>query len=148
MNTFAAFAFIFVAGMLQAVGAVMNGALNKAMVNPWLATAISFLLVLFLALGLFACMPKPLPSTGDITQMPWWAPLGGITGAVAVFAGLLLIQKLGAGPMNGVTITANILASLLIDHFGLLHMEQHSLNPYRIVGAILMIAGVALIAKF
>lgn len=65
-----------------------------------------------------------------------------------MFAGLLLIQKLGAGPVNGVTITANILASLLIDHFGLLHMEQHSLNPYRIVGAILMIAGVALIAKF
>ncbi|MBS1072963.1 DMT family transporter [Gluconobacter cerinus] len=148
MNTFAAFFFIFVAGMLQAVGAVMNGALNKAMVNPWLATAISFLLVLFLAIGLFDCMPRPLPSTGDITQMPWWAPLGGIAGAVAVFAGLLLIQKLGAGPVNGVTITANILASLLIDHFGLLHMEQHSLNPYRIAGAILMIAGVALIAKF
>ena len=77
MNTFAAFSFVFVAGMLQAVGAVMNGALNKAMVNPWLAMAISFLLVLFLAIGLFACMPKPLPSTGEITQMPSWAPLGG-----------------------------------------------------------------------
>ncbi|AQS88084.1 hypothetical protein AA101099_1315 [Neoasaia chiangmaiensis NBRC 101099] len=148
MNTVAAFSFIFAAGMLQAVGAVMNGALNKAVVNPWLATAISFLLVLFLAVALFVCMPKPLPSTGDMSQMPWWAPLGGITGAVAVFAGLLLIQKLGAGPVNGITITANILASLLIDHFGLLHMEQHSLNPYRVAGAVLMIVGVTLIAKF
>lgn len=140
--------FIIVAGALQALGATMNGVLAKSLVNPWLATSISFLLVLFLAVALFACMPRPLPSAGDLAAMPWWAPLGGITGAVAVFAGLLLIQKLGAGPVNGLTITANLLASLLIDHFGLLRMEVHSLNPYRITGAVLMIAGVALIARF
>ncbi|GBQ19288.1 DMT family transporter [Gluconacetobacter sacchari] len=148
MNASWAFPFIFVAGMLQAVGAVMNGALNRSMVNPWLATSISFLLVLFLAIGLFACMPRPLPTVGDVARMPWWAPLGGVTGAVAVFAGLLLIRKLGAGPVNGATITANIIASLLIDHFGLLHMAPHALNPYRIAGAGLMIAGVTLIARF
>ena len=80
--------------------------------------------------------------------MPWWAPLGGIAGAVAVFAGLLLIQQLGAGPVNGVTITANILCSLLIDHFGLFNMAQHAMNGWRALGAVLMIAGVSLIAKF
>ncbi|WP_336946034.1 DMT family transporter [Asaia sp. HN010] len=148
MSVVWAFPFILIAGVLQAVGAVMNGALNKSLVNPWLATSVSFLLVLFLAIALFACMPRPLPTTNDITQMPWWAPLGGITGAVAVFAGLLLIQKLGAGPVNGLTITANLITSLLIDHFGLLRMEVHSLNPYRIAGAVLMIAGVTLIARF
>lgn len=148
MSVVWAFPFILFAGVLQAVGAVMNGALNKSLINPWLATSVSFLLVLFLAIALFACMPRPLPTANDITQMPWWAPLGGITGAVAVFAGLLLIQKLGAGPVNGLTITANLITSLLIDHFGLLRMEVHSLNPYRIAGAVLMIAGVALIAGF
>ncbi|CDG38630.1 MULTISPECIES: DMT family transporter [Asaia] len=148
MNAAWALPLILIAGALQALGATMNGALAKSLVNPWLATSVSFLLVLFLAIGLFACMPRPLPSAGDLTGMPWWAPLGGITGAVAVFAGLLLIQKLGAGPVNGLTITANLVTSLLIDHFGLLRMEVHSLNPYRITGAALMIAGVALIARF
>ncbi|NIE80979.1 DMT family transporter [Asaia sp. As-1742] len=148
MNAVWALPFILIAGALQALGATMNGALGKSLVNPWLATSVSFLLVLFLAVGLFACMPRPLPSAGDLTSMPWWAPLGGITGAVAVFAGLLLIQKLGAGPVNGLTITANLVTSLVIDHFGLLRMEVHSLNPYRITGAVLMIAGVALIARF
>lgn len=148
MNAAWAYPFIFVAGMLQAVGAAMGGELNKSLVNPWLATAISFMLVLFLTSALFACMPKPLPTVGDFAAMPWWAPLGGIVGAVAVFAGFILIQKLGAGPVNGITITANILASLAIDHFGLLRMEQHSMNPYRLAGAVLMVAGVALIAKF
>jgi bacterial/archaeal transporter family-2 protein len=143
-----AFPFIFIAGALQAVGAAMGGELNKSLGNPWLATSISFMLVLFVTLALFACMPRPLPSVGDLAAMPWWAPLGGIVGAVAVFAGFILIQKLGAGPVNGVTITANILASLAIDHFGLLRMEQHSLNPMRIAGAVLMIGGVTLISKF
>ena len=148
MNAAWAFPFIFAAGMLQAVGAAMGGELNKSLHNPWLATSISFMLVLFLTVGLFACMPRPLPSVGDFAAMPWWAPLGGIVGAVAVFAGFILIQKLGAGPVNGVTITANILASLAIDHFGLLRMEQHSMNPARAIGAVLMIAGVTLIARF
>jgi len=148
MNVAWAFPFIFVAGMLQAVGAAMGGELNKSLGNPWLATSVSFMLVLFVTAALFACMPRPLPSIGDLATMPWWAPLGGIVGAVAVFAGFTFIQKLGAGPVNGVTITANILASLAIDHFGLLRMEQHSANPMRLLGAALMIGGVTLISKF
>ena len=94
------FPFIAVAGILQAVGAAINGTLNKSLVNPWLATAVSFLIVLFVATALFVCMPRPLPSASDLAGMPWWAPLGGVAGAVAVFAGLLLIQKLGAGPVT------------------------------------------------
>ncbi len=148
MNAAWAFPFIFVAGMLQAAGAAMGGQLNKSMVNPWLATSISFMLVMFTTVALFACMPRPLPTGADLAALPWWAPLGGIVGAVAVFAGFTLIQKLGAGPVNGVTITANIIASLAIDHFGLLRMEPHAMNPQRAIGAALMIGGVALIAKF
>lgn len=148
MNALWFFPFIAFAGILQAAGAAMNGALNKSLVNPWLATSVSFVLVTFLAIALFACMPRPLPSLGDVQAMPWWAPLGGITGAVAVFAGLLLIQKLGAGPVNGVTITANLLASLAIDQFGLFGIAPHAMNPWRLAGAVLMVAGVTLIAKF
>ena len=29
--------------------------------------------------------------------MPWWAPLGGLVGALAVIAGLLFVDKVGAG---------------------------------------------------
>ena len=54
--------------------------------------------------------------------MPWCAPLGGLAGAVAVFAGLTMVDKIGAGPMNGMIITANLIASLIIDHFGVMNM--------------------------
>ena len=140
--------FILFAGVLQAAGNSMNGQLNKSMGNPWLAATVSFALIVVVFAALFAVMPRPLPGARDLAGMPWWAPIGGLTGAVAVFAGLLLVNRIGAGPFNGLLITANILFSLAIDNFGLLNMEVHALNLWRSLGAVLMVAGIALIAVF
>ncbi len=139
---------IIIAGALQAWGPPMNGALRQSLENPWLASVVSFLPVVALLLVVFLCLPHPVPSSRSLAQMPWWAPLGGLIGAFAVITGLLFVDKIGAGPFAGLTITANILMSLLIDQFGLFGMEQHSLNLGRIVGGALMTAGIALIATF
>lgn len=138
--------FILVAGGLQAVGVVMNGSLNKSLVNPWLAAIVSFLPIVLVFLTLLALRPLPMPSKEDVEQMPWWAPLAGITGAVAVFGGLLFVDKVGAGPFNGLLITANLLTSLAIDNFGWFHMPTHRINKARVGGAVLMVAGIAMIA--
>ena len=142
------YGLIIVAGALQALGAAINGQLNKSLVNPWLASVVSFALVLSVLVVIFAIVPKPLPSGAVVAAMPWWAPLGGITGAVAVFAGLLFIQKIGAGPVNGLTIAANLIASLAIDQFGIANVPSHPVSALRVAGALLMIGGVTLIAKF
>ncbi len=138
--------FILVAGVLQAAGVAMNGQLDKSLVNPWLAATVSFLPIVFVFLALFAVQPLPLPSRMEVSETPWWAPLGGIAGAVAVLAGLLFVGKVGAGPLNGLVITANLLTSLAIDNFGWFHMPRHRINSARVGGAGLMVAGIALIA--
>ena len=74
--------------------------------------------------------------------MPWWAPLGGLVGAFAVIAGLMFVNKVGAGPFAGLTITANILMSLAIDHFGWFGMTVHPMGGWRVLGAALMVARV------
>jgi transporter family-2 protein len=94
------------------------------------------------------CQLRPLPTLAGVTTMPWWAPLGGLVGAFAVVAGLLFVNKVGAGPFAGLTITANILMSLGIDKFGWFGMDIHPLNGWRMLGAALMVAGIALIARF
>src|SRR5207302_1655776 len=66
-----------------------------------LALTVLFTLNAFFFASLFAVLPRPLPTIDGISAMPWWAPLAGLTGAVAVFAGLALIDKIGAGPVNG-----------------------------------------------
>lgn len=138
--------FVLAAGALQALGVVMNGALNHDLVNPWLASVVSFLPIVFVFATLTMIRPLPLPSRADLATIPWWAPLGGVAGAVAVFGGLVFVGRVGAGPFNGLLITANLLTSLAIDHFGWLHMPVHRAGKERLIGAVLMVTGIALIA--
>ncbi|WP_419420529.1 DMT family transporter [Legionella sp. D16C41] len=139
---------IIIAGALQAWGPPINGALNKAIINPWLASLISFLPIVCLLFCLLLCLPSPLPSLESIYNMPWWAPLGGLVGAFAVVAGLLFVNRIGAGTFAGLTITANLLMSLLIDKYGWFGIQVHELSIGRIMGGALMIIGITLISKY
>lgn len=138
--------FIVVAGILQAVGVVWNAQLRGALINPWLAATVSFLPVVFVFVLVFLVRPTPLPTKQDVSGVRWWMPLAGITGAVAVFGGLLFVDKVGAGAFNGLLITANLLTSVALDHFGWVGMKQVKAGPSRLGGAALMIAGIVLIS--
>ncbi|HTP27545.1 MAG TPA: DMT family transporter [Anaeromyxobacteraceae bacterium] len=147
MSTLWMYLFIVLGGMMQACGGPMNAQLRNSLRNPWLASTISFAVIVAFFICVFVMLPRPLPSVKDLAQMPWWAPLGGLIGAVQVFAGLTLVDRVGAGPFTGVTVTAALAASIAIDHFGLFHMSVHSAGPGRMIGSVLMIAGIALIAR-
>ena len=138
--------FVLGAGALQALGVVWNAQLRGALVNPWLAAAVSFVPIVFVFLTVFAIRPTPLPTREDLSGMPWWAPLGGLAGAVAVFGGLLFVDTVGAGAFNGLLITANLLTSIAIDHFGWLGMPVCRARTGRLVGAGLMVGGILLIS--
>ncbi|BBZ27581.1 hypothetical protein MMAD_18760 [Mycolicibacterium madagascariense] len=142
----ALYPFILVAGACQALGAVLNAELRGALVNPWLASTASFLPVTFIMALMFILRPTPLPRRDDVEGVRWWMPLAGIAGGVAVFAGLLLVDKVGAGAFNGLLITANLLASIILDHFGWLGMKKVRAGPQRLMGAAVMIAGILLIS--
>ncbi|SDO66296.1 transporter family-2 protein [Methylobacterium phyllostachyos] len=139
--------FILVAGALQALGNAMNAQLRGKLVNPWLAATVSFLPIVFVFATLFFTMPTPLPNLDSLSKMPWYAPLGGVAGAVAVFGGLAFIDKVGAGPFNGLTLTANILTSLAMDAFGLFGLQASGFKPMAWLGGLLMAVGVTFIAK-
>ena len=146
MNGKLLYPFILVAGALQAIGVTMNAVLNHHLVNPWLAATVSFLPIVFVFVSVMAVRPLPMPTREDVAKMPWWAPIGGIAGAVAVFGGLLFVEKVGAGPFNGLLITANILFSLAIDHFGWFHMPRHRSGAARLAGGGIMVVGIVMIA--
>ncbi|GAC1401204.1 MAG: DMT family transporter [Chloroflexota bacterium] len=148
MSTSWMYPFIILGGALQTCGAAMNAQLFQSLENKWLATSVSFAVITAFFLCVYAMFPTPVPSTEGLDRMPWWAPLGGLVGAVQVYAGLTLVQKVGAGPFIGFTVTAALVMSLLLDHYGWFHMPVHAINQWRVLGAGLMIGGVALIAKF
>lgn len=146
MSSVFLYPLILFAGVLQAAGNSMNARLRIALVNPWLAAIVSFLPIVFIFAFVFMLLPSPLPDAGHLAHMRWWGPLGGLFGAVAVFAGLAFVDKVGAGPFNGLLITANILTSLALDHFGWLGLSAHPQGLARIAGGVLMVGGILFIA--
>src|SRR5258708_29934170 len=118
--------FIILGGALQSCGAAMNGQLKTSLVNPWLASAVSFALITLFFTSAFLIMPHPLPTTKDLASRPWWAVLGGMVGAVQVYAVLTLVKKVLAAPFVGVTLTTGLILSLGTRHFGWIRMVQHS----------------------
>jgi bacterial/archaeal transporter family-2 protein len=140
--------FIVLGGALQTCGAAMNGQLYKHLINPWLASAVSFAVITVFFVGAFVLMPKPLPAAKDIASMPWWAVIGGLVGAVQVYAGLTLVNRVGAGTFMGFTVTSALIMSLVVDHFGWLRLDAHPITGWRALGGALMVCGVVLIAKF
>jgi transporter family-2 protein len=134
------------AGILNTVQTGANASLNKALDQPILAAlivaftnAVIYLLAApFLGLG--------WPGGARIAAVPWWAWLGGAMGGTYVLAMILLADKLGAAIFTGLTVTAAIVASLVLDHFGWLGFVQHTAGPWRMLGSVLMIGGVALIS--
>lgn len=139
--------FILLGGALQTCGAAMNGQLNKSLVNPFLASAVSFLIITFFFMALFLAMPHPLPVLRDLREMPWWAVFGGLVGAVQVFAGLSFVHKVGTGNFMALTVSAALIASLVIDHFGWFRMEVQPVNLTKLAGAVLLVGGVVLITR-
>ncbi|WP_428341788.1 DMT family transporter [Mycobacterium sp.] len=141
------FPLISFAGVLQAMGAPMNNALRVSLVNPWLATLVSFALIVAVFVIIAAVFVRPLPTAADLQGMPWWAPLGGIIGSLAVVAGLLFVGTIGAGTYAALTVSANLLMSLAIDHFGWLRVAPHPITPVRAIGAVVLVIGVVLITQ-
>ena len=105
--------FIILGGVLQTCGAAMNAQLFHSLGNRWLASSVSFAVITAFFLCVFAMFPTPLPSAEGLANMPWWAVVGGLVGAVQVYAGLTLVNKVGAGTFVGLTVTAALTASLV-----------------------------------
>ena len=124
-----------------------NAELNKQLGQPLWATILvyGFGFSLLLAIQLF--VRQPLPAARFVT-VPWWAWLGAPVSLVSTYIALSIAQKMGSGFFTGVTLTASILTSVALDHFGLIGFKQHTASPARLGGCALMIAGLWVISKF
>ena len=85
-----------------------------------------------------------LPTTG-YGRYPWWIWTGGIAGALYVLAAVTLARPLGVATLFAAIIVGQLMAGLVIDHFGWFNMTVHRVSPERLIGAALLVAGMALI---
>ena len=89
---------------------------------------------------------RSLPDS--VASAPWWAWTGGLLGAFFVLASIILTPRLGAATTIGLILTGQVLASIVIDHFGLIRVPVHEASLPRIIGALLIVAGVVMVQRF
>ncbi len=137
------------AGVLNPVQSGANGELGRVLGNPFgvVLVSLSISLAFTLVAGLFLRFGET-SGFSQLAQAPWWAWVGGACGAIFLVSQPLAAPRLGAAVYIGITVTASAIASVLLDHFGVLGFQPHAAGLWRIVGTALMIAGVSLIARF
>lgn len=146
MTTFYIF-LALVAGAVLPVQVGVNNTLRQGLNSPVLAALISFGVGSICLLCYALASRAHVPSWREMSSLPGWAWLGGALGAYYVAMTILVAPKLGAANLITLTVTTQLIMSLVMDHYGWIGFAQHSINLWRIVGAILLIAGTFLIVR-
>lgn len=143
-------------GLALAAGAVLpvQGAVNALLRHdlggaPFAVGAISFLVATLamaaVMLVALAWRKTPRPHIGGVQVMPWWGWLGGFAGAIYVTTVFTAIPVIGAAASVGFTVAGQQIASVFVDRYGWFRLPQRPVSGLRLMGVVLLLAGVALI---
>lgn len=137
-----------VAGALVPFQAGSNAVLGRALGHPLWATGTSLFISMIVLLPVMLVMRVPAPAIHQTTSLPLWAWFGGIAGVIYISAALILTPKLGATSFIVCVIAGQLIASLMIDHFGLMGLPVKTANIGRIGGVLLIFAGMLMVQWF
>ncbi|MGU3663808.1 DMT family transporter [Methylobacterium sp. A49B] len=137
------------AGIANAIQPGQNAMLSKSLGLPITAGLITLLVsTTALLLGGLALGKLELPNGQHLAAVPWWAWLGGFFSVLLILAQLYASPAIGAASFLGIIVTVGVAVSILLDNYGWVGFPVHPASLWRILGALLMIAGVALVALF
>lgn len=132
-------------GMLLPLQALINAALGKQTFGPVFAALASFSVGTLVLIG-WLLTTRPTLDLATLGRVPWWAWTGGLIGALYVAGATLLVPRMGAAALICVVVLGQVLGSLVLDHFGVLH-QRHPVDGWRLLGALLVVAGALLVVR-
>jgi transporter family-2 protein len=138
----------FLTGMALALQPVLNANIVARVGHPILGALISVTITFTALLLATVLMRVPLPGPRSIAAIPPWLYVGGLIGALFLFASLYLAPRLGVAARVALLVAGQLAAALILDHFGWLGVPERPFNLYRLLGACCLLAGVLLIRRF
>lgn len=126
----------------------MNAELRRVADAPVWAALVSFTVGGLSLVLYFLATRATWPARERFADAPPWIWVGGALGAFIVFSTILAAPKLGASTLVVATVAGQLLASVVIDHFGWIGFTQHPISLGRVAGVLLLLAGVFLIQRF
>ena len=141
------YVYVAVAGALTAVESGANATLTRTLGGPWWAAILFSIVSIALLVVGAVVLGGPFPAAA-MREVPWWGWTGGAISAIYILSMLVAPGQLGAGLFTGLTVSAAVIASIALDHYGLVGFEQHTAGIGRLIGAALMVAGLICVALF
>lgn len=133
-------------GSLMPVQAGLNAELTRFLKHPYLGAFIS-LSVGAIIVSIIVIFNGGFSEVKRLSQAPVHLYLGGILGAIFVGSSLFFIPRMGATAMIAAFVTGQLIGSVIIDHYGLLGLSSNPVTLTRIVGVILLFAGLFLVIR-
>lgn len=140
-------ALALIAGALLPLQALINARLGQASGGGALfASACSFLVGTLALWSVLLVSRQLLPGVDLLGRLPAWSWTGGLIGAAFVVIATLAVPRLGATVLVALVVLGQMGASLALDKVGMLQQPQ-PVNLVRVAGAVMIIAGVALVLQ-
>ncbi|MCD7811295.1 MAG: DMT family transporter [Ruminococcus sp.] len=136
-----------ISGLLLPIQTGVNTQLKKKVKSPYYASFVSFvaaflfliLLLLITGQGFFVPFEK-------LAEEPIWIWFGGICGVIFLTGNILLLSNLDGVQTMILPVLGQIIMGLVIDSFGLFSAVKVNLTALRVLGALLVTAGVVTIS--
>lgn len=142
-----AMGWAFAVGALLSVQVGMNAALRAAFGHAAYAALVNFAIGTVALLAFASAVRTPLPGAAQVAHAPWWAWLGGLFGALYVASSAVLGPRLGAATLTALVVAGQMLAAIVIDHYGLIGFPEQPVSVARALGATLVVVGVVLLTR-
>jgi transporter family-2 protein len=124
----------------------LNAIVGDRLGSPLTGAAANFVVGL-VALIVFAAVAGPRVQAASIASVPAWGWAAGLLGAAYVASTTLLGPRLGATTLLALLLLGQLVAAVVVDHFGIVGFPRHPFGWQRALGIALLLAGTLLVRK-
>jgi transporter family-2 protein len=136
-----------IAGAMISAQGPINAMASARLGHPLGAASLSFVVGALCLVTLTLATVRHQVAWGSLVSLPPLLWLGGLLGAIYVTVAIVLTQMLGTGAVIALGIAGQVVASLALDHYGMLGLAAREITLGRASGAMLVIVG-ALMVRF
>lgn len=138
---------VLLAGALTAAQPPTNAVLARESGSALFAALLSFAVGTMVLLAVVVAA-RPRLALAPLQDVPWWAWAGGVYGAFFVAVGAYAAPRLGVASLVTIGVAGSVIGALIIDHYGAFGLNRAPVSPGRVLGIMLVLAGVVLVRRF
>lgn len=144
---FVLMAITILIGTLLPVQATLNAELTRFLKHPFMGAFYSFLSGTIVLGFIVIVYGLPKIEWRRFFDLPAYYYIGGLLGSLFVGSSIYLIPRMGAVTMMASFVTGQLIMSVIMDHYGWLGLTPYPATAQRIIGVILLFAGLLLVVR-